>query len=114
MVLDVYNSNQLLQEIIRKSSFTERQVEIILSKAYQDLHISSGAYYRQRGQVKQKIEALLYTIILLQALNVLPPDTLQVIEKTADNIRVILDGDIIGDGDITGLLEEIIKRSVVM
>lgn len=114
MTNDKYNFNKVLDEVIEKSSFTRRNIEIMLSKSHQRLQISSGAYYRQRGQVKQKIESIIYSIVLLQALNLLPKGSLYSIEQMSESVRVILDGDISEDSDIMGLLDEIVRRSVVI
>ena len=62
------NFNTIIQEIIKKSLFTERQIEIILKqKKLLDVEfgVSKGAYYRQLAQSRSKIESLYYTILLL-------------------------------------------------
>ena len=63
------NFNNIIRQIIKKSLFTERQIEIILNQ--KDLqnskfNISKGAYYRQVGQSRDKLIALFYSIILLR------------------------------------------------
>ncbi len=50
---DSSNFNNILRQIIEKSLFTERQVEIILNQKNlieSNFGISKGAYYRQLGQ----------------------------------------------------------------
>ena len=52
------NFNNIIRQIIKKSLFTERQIEIILNQ--KDLleskfSITKGAYYRQVGQSKREI-----------------------------------------------------------
>ena len=62
---DMSNFNTIMKEIIKKSLFTERQIEIILKQKKMlqvEFGVSKGAYYRQRGQVRSKIESLYYTI----------------------------------------------------
>ena len=52
------NFNTIIREIIKKSLFTERQIEIILKqKKVLDVEfgVSKGAYYRQLGQARGKI-----------------------------------------------------------
>ena len=66
--------NNIIRQIIKKSLFTERQIEIILNQ--KDLlnskfSISKGAYYRQVGQSRDKLIALFYSIILLRGLGIL-------------------------------------------
>ncbi len=51
------NFNNIIRQIIKKSLFTERQIEIILNQ--KDLleskfSITKGAYYRQVGQSREK------------------------------------------------------------
>ena len=57
------NFNNIIRKIIKKSLFTERQIEIILNQ--RDLleskfSISRGAYYRQVGQSREKLISLFY------------------------------------------------------
>lgn len=114
MVSDEYSFNKILNKIIEKSSFTKRNVEIMLSKSHRQLQISSGAYYRQKSQIKQKTESIIYSLVLLQALNMLSKESLYNIEQMSESVSVILDSDISEESDIMRLLDEIVKRSVVM
>ena len=71
---DKSNFNIIIQEIIKKSLFTERQIEIILKQKQlldAEFSVSKGAYYRQVSQSRHKVEALYYSIILLQGLGVM-------------------------------------------
>ncbi|MBS3921795.1 MAG: hypothetical protein KGZ37_01430, partial [Nitrosarchaeum sp.] len=91
------NFNNIIQQIIKKSLFTERQIEIILNQ--KDLlnskfTISKGAYYRQVGQSRDKLVALFYSIMLLRGLGILLPDDIDVISKLSEQIRVINESDI--------------------
>ena len=55
------NFNTIIQEIIKKSLFTERQIEIILKqKKLLDVEfgVSKGAYYRQLAQSRSKVESV--------------------------------------------------------
>ena len=50
---DESNFNNIIRQIIKKSLFTERQIEIILNKKdllESNFSITKGAYYRQVGQ----------------------------------------------------------------
>lgn len=114
MVSGEYSFNEILDKIIEKSSFTKRNIEIMLSKSHQQLQISSGAYYRQKGQIKQKTESIIYSLVLLQALNMLSKESLYSMEQMSESVSVILDSDISEGSDIVRLLDEIVKRSVVM
>src|SRR6185436_2224673 len=81
------NSNNLYAYIVANSLFTPRQLSII-SKRLQGRgkaeNISSGAYYRQVGQCREKVAAVLYSMILLQSTGVIQPDTLATLGRLAD------------------------------
>jgi len=88
---DKSNFNTIIREIIKKSLFTERQIEIILKKKRMldddfSLNITKGAYYRQVVQSRKKIEGLYYSIILLQGLDVISPDDSDVIFRLAEQV----------------------------
>ena len=88
------NFNIIIQKIIKKSLFTERQIEIILKKKRMlgddfSLNITKGAYYRQVVQSRKKIEGLYYSIILLQGLDVISLDNSDVIFRLAKDVSNI-------------------------
>ena len=90
---DKSNFNTIIREIIKKSLFTERQIEIILKqKKLLDIEfgVSKGAYYRQLGQSRSKIESVYYTIILLQAFDVILTNS-DVISRLAEQVTVMKD-----------------------
>ena len=87
--------NTIVREIIKKSLFTERQIEIILKrKKLLDVEfgVSKGAYYRQVAQSRSKVESVYYTLILLQAYDVILPDS-DVISRLAEQLNVMKDSD---------------------
>ena len=89
----ISNFNTIIKEIIKKSLFTERQIEIILKqKKLLDIEfgVSKGAYYRQLGQSRSKIESVYYTIILLQAFDVILTNS-DVISRLAEQVTVMKD-----------------------
>jgi hypothetical protein len=91
------NFNNLIRKIIKKSLFTERQIEIILNQknvSQTELHITKGAYYRQVSQSRHKLMALFYSIALLRGLGILLPDDIDVMLKLSENIAVIKNGDV--------------------
>ena len=88
------NFSIIIQKIIKKSLFTERQIEIILKKKRMldddfSLNITKGAYYRQVIQSRKKIEGLYYSIILLQGLDVISLDNSDVIFRLAKAVSDI-------------------------
>ena len=67
------NFNDLLLTLIENSVLTRRQLSIInrrLRKSGPPKNISTGAYYRQVKQCRKRIKEVIYTIILLRALQV--------------------------------------------
>ena len=91
---DISNFNTIIKEIIKKSLFTERQIEIILKQKKMldvEFGVSKGAYYRQLAQSRSKIESVYYTLILLQALDVILTNS-DVISRLAEQVNVMKDG----------------------
>ena len=110
------NFNNIIRKIIKKSLFTERQIEIILNQ--KDLldssfSISRGAYYRQVGQSKEKLVALFYSIILLRGLGILLPDDIDVISKLSEQISVINESDIFPEreDEVINVIEKLIRQA---
>ena len=110
------NFNNIIRQIIKKSLFTERQVEIILNQ--KDLlnskfTITKGAYYRQVGQSRDKLIALFYSIILLRGLGILLPDDIDVISKLSEQIRVINESDIFPkrEDEVINVIDRLIRQA---
>ena len=117
--LDQSNFNNIIRKIIKKSLFTERQIEIILNQ--KDLleskfSITKGAYYRQVGQSREKLIALFYSIILLRGLGILLPDDIDVISKLSEQISVINDSDIFPEReeDVISVIDRVIRQACNM
>lgn len=113
------NFNNIIRQIIKKSLFTERQIEIILNQ--KDLlnakfTISKGAYYRQVGQSKDKLIALFYSIIVLRGLGILLPDDIDVISKLSEQICVIEDSDVFAEREIEiiNVIDKLIRQACNM
>ncbi len=117
---DKSNFNIIMQKIIKKSLFTERQIEIILKKKRKldgdlSLNITKGAYYRQVIQSRKKIEGLYYSIILLQGLDVISLDDSDVIFRLAEQVSRIYDNSDFMAGNqeqITSLIDDAVKQIV--
>jgi len=110
------NFNNIIRQIIKKSLFTERQIEIILNQ--KDLlnskfTITKGAYYRQVGQSRDKLIALFYSIILLRGLGILLPDDIDVISKLSEQIRVINESDIFPEreDEVINVIDRLIRQA---
>jgi hypothetical protein len=110
------NFNNIIQQIIKKSLFTERQIEIILNQ--KDLlnskfSISKGAYYRQVGQSRDKLIALFYSIMLLRGLGILLPDDIDVISKLSEQIHVINKSDIFPEreDEVLNVIDRLVRQA---
>ena len=115
---DKSNFNTIIQEIIKKSLFTERQIEIILKQKKMlqvEFGVSKGAYYRQLGQARSKIESLYYTILLLQSYDVILPES-DVMFRLAAQLNVMKDGNFTpeNEGQIIDVIEKAVKQLVNM
>jgi len=110
------NFNNIIRQIIKKSLFTERQIEIILNQ--KDLleskfSITKGAYYRQVGQSREKLIALFYSIILLRGLGILLPDDIDVISKLSEQVSVINEGEIFSEKEeeVISVIDRLIRQA---
>jgi len=115
---DKSNFNTIIRKIIKKSLFTERQIEIILKqKKVLDVEfgVSKGAYYRQLSQARGKIESLYYTILLLQAYDVILPES-DVMFRLAEQLNVMKDGDFAPENErqIVDVIQKAVKQLVNM
>tara|TARA_B100000029_G_scaffold274806_1_gene269615 strand:+ start:369 stop:782 length:414 start_codon:yes stop_codon:yes gene_type:complete len=113
------NFPNILTEIIKKSLFTPRQIEIILKqKGLSDAEftITKGAYYRQVSQSREKLARLYYSFIVLRALDILLVDDIDVISRLTEQVSVIKDGDVFPERerDILGLIERVVKQTTGM
>jgi hypothetical protein len=111
-----YNSNAFFEYIIANSLFTDRQIDIIskqLSNERTVENISSGAYYRQVKQCKNKITRLLYSIILLYSINALDKESFHVLERLTSQLNMILyqkTSDNSRVQDVMAVIDQLIKR----
>jgi len=113
---EISNFNTIIKEIIKKSLFTERQIEIILKQKKMldvEFGVSKGAYYRQLAQSRSKIESVYYTLILLQALNVILTNS-DVISRLAEQVNVMKDGSFTPENEdqIIDVIQKTVKQLV--
>jgi len=113
---DISNFNTIMKEIIKKSLFTERQIEIILKQKKMldvEFSVSKGAYYRQLAQSRSKIESVYYTLILLQALDVILTNS-DVISRLAEQVNVMKDGSFTPENEdqIINVIQKTVKQLV--
>ncbi len=113
------NFNNIIRQIIKKSLFTERQVEIILNQMdllESKFSITKGAYYRQVGQSREKLIALFYSIILFRGLGILLPDDIDVISKLSEQISVINEGGIFPEREeeVISVIDRLVRQACNM
>ena len=113
------NFNNIIRQIIKKSLFTERQIEIILNQKdllESEFSITKGAYYRQVGQSREKLIALFYSIILLRGLSILLPDDIDVISKLSEQVSVINEGEIFPEREqeVISVINRLIRQACNM
>ena len=113
------NFNNIIQKIIKKSLFTERQIEIILNQKdllESNFSITKGAYYRQVGQSRDKLIGLFYSIILFRGLGILLPDDIDVISKLSEQISVINESDIFPEreDEVISVIDRLIRQACNM
>ena len=113
------NFNNIITKIIKKSLFTERQIEIILNqKDLQEskFYISKGAYYRQVGQSREKLIGLYYSIILFRGLGILLPDDIDVISELSEQVSVINESDIFPEreDEVISVIDRLVRQACNM
>ncbi len=109
------NLNNIFRQIIKKSSFTERQIEIILKRrnlADQQFDISKGAFYRQVAQCQGKFQALCYSWILLKALGIIREEDIDVINRLSERVSVIKNSDVFPEREeeVMYVIQELLNR----
>ena len=95
------NSYNVYTHIIVNSLFTKKQIDIIskrLNNAERPKNMTSGAYYRQIKQCREKVRRLLYSLLLLRSLALIDNQTFLAIERISEQLSVIF------------TIDELIKR----
>jgi hypothetical protein len=78
--------------------------------------MSSGAYYRQVKQSRDKAIAVLYSAILLQSSGALQPEALSALGRLADQLGVIFaseGSDVLDNArleDVMSVMDQLVKR----
>ena len=113
---EISSFNTIIKEIIKKSLFTERQIAIILKQKKMldvEFGVSKGAYYRQLAQSRSKIESVYYTLILLQALDVILTNS-DVISRLAEQVNVMKDDSFTPENEdqIIDVIQKTVKQLV--
>ncbi|MGI0029057.1 MAG: hypothetical protein ACREAQ_05005 [Nitrososphaera sp.] len=113
------NSSILLRQIVANSLFTEKQLSIIskrLQGSRRPENMTSGAYYRQVRQCREKVVAVLYSAVLLQSTGIIQPDGLVTLSRLGQQMGVIFgtgSRDVISQERIKSVMsvtDQLIKR----
>jgi hypothetical protein len=113
------NSNNLFGYLVANSLFTPHQISIIskrLQGSGKPENISSGAYWRQVRQCREKVMAVLYSAILLQSTGVLQPEALSALSRMAEQLGVMFasEGSDVPlqarTADVISVIEQLLKR----
>jgi hypothetical protein len=113
------NSNNLFGYLVANSLFTPHQISIIskrLQSSGKPKNISSGAYWRQVRQCREKVMAVLYSAILLQSTGVLQPEALSALSRMAEQLGVMFasEGSDVPlqarTADVISVMEQLLKR----
>ncbi|MGQ0638050.1 MAG: hypothetical protein ACT4N1_01625 [Nitrososphaerota archaeon] len=108
--------NNIIRQIIKKSLFTERQIQIILNQSdlqKSQFSITKGAYFRQVRQSREKLLALYYSVILLRGLGVLLPEDIELMSRLSQQVSVIQGSDVFPkrEEEIITVIEELLRRA---
>ena len=112
-------SSRLLEQLVANSLFTPRQISIIskrLQGSGRARNMSSGAYYMQVKQSRDKAIAVLYSAILLQSSGALQPEALSALGRLADQLGVIFaseGSDVLDNArleDVMSVMDQLVKR----
>ena len=110
------NFNNIIQQLIEKSLFTERQIEIILKRRDMldaGFPITRGAYYRQVCQSREKLVSFFYTVVVLRGLGILLPDDIDVMTKISEQVGVINESDVFPEReeDVINVIDRAVRQA---
>jgi len=111
--------NRLIRFLLERSLISKRQFEIIYTRkvmgkgfGYDVKNRSRGAYYRLLGQSRSKVESILYSILLLVAIDALDKRVLHVMQQLIEQISIIASRDIddVDVNDVISVIQELVKQ----
>ncbi|MGB7696115.1 MAG: hypothetical protein WBL46_02705 [Nitrososphaeraceae archaeon] len=119
---DNLNYTSIFNHFIENSIFTKKQTSIIYNKVLREKparNISTGAYYRQLGQCRNKVKRTVYTLLLLRLLNVVDVETFAILNQLNDQLNVILNkpSDEIDNStlsNVISLMDNVIRKLVLI
>ena len=116
------NYTVFLNHFIINSIFTKKQISIIYNKMLKGKptqNMTSGAYYRQLGQCRNKIRKAVYTLLLLRLLNVIDTETFSALDQLNNQSNVILkkqsdEIDVASLDNVIVLIDNVIRKLVLI
>ena len=114
-------NNLLLNKFIENSSFTKRQIQIIYKVYNREERlkdISSGAYYREVKQCKDKIRKLYYSIILLNLIGVINSEQLTTLNLLIQKLDMLKDNHNMHHNNATepviNIIEKLLDKMILL
>jgi hypothetical protein len=116
------NYTSIFNHFVENSIFTKKQISIIYNKVQHEKragNMSAGAYYRQLGQCRNKVERTVYTLLLLRLLNLVDMETFAILNQLNDQLNVILNkpSDKIDNStlsNVISLMDNVIRKLVLI
>jgi hypothetical protein len=116
------NFTVLLNHFIANSIITKKQTSIIYNKMLKAKpmdNITSGAYYRQLRQCRDKTRKVVYTLLLLRLLNAIDIQAFPVLDQVNSQLNVISNKqteviDATSLNDVISLIDNVIRKLVLI
>lgn len=116
------NFTVLLNHFIANSILTKKQTSIIYNKMLKAKplnNMTSGAYYRQLRQCRDKTRRVVYTLLLLRLLNCVDIQAFSVLDQVNNQLNVISNkqNDVIDAtslNDVISLIDNVIRKLVLL
>lgn len=116
------NFTVLLNHFIENSILTKKQTSIIYNKMLKAKplnNMTSGAYYRQLRQCRDKTRRVVYTLLLLRLLNCVDIQAFSVLDQVNNQLNVISNKqneviDATSLNDVISLIDNVIRTLVLI
>lgn len=116
------NFTVLLNHFIANSILTKKQTSIIYNKMLKAKpmdNMTSGAYYRQIRQCRDKTQRVVYTLLLLRLLNAVDIQAFPVLDQVNNQLNVISNKqteviDATSLNDVISLIDNVIRKLVLI
>ncbi|MEM0364789.1 MAG: hypothetical protein QW450_01430 [Candidatus Nitrosocaldus sp.] len=96
---DDLNDDKILRSFLERSLFSVRQFDIIYKRIHgeRDQGISRGAYYRLLKQSREKVEGIIYSLLLLTYIGMLDDKKQRMLLQLLKQIDVISHSNVASD-----------------